>query len=71
LGSYTIDALNSRDYPVIQTNVLFLSALFCIILLLTDVAFAIADPKIRALYIGKGRRKKKDKAKEKVEGSAA
>lgn len=63
LGSYTIDALNSRDYPVIQTNVLFLSTLFCLILLLTDVAFAFADPRIRAQYAGKGRKKKSHKNK--------
>ncbi len=71
LGSYTIDALNSRDYPVIQTNVLFLSALFCIILLLTDIAFGIADPKIREQYTGKIRKKKKNKKEENTERSAA
>lgn len=69
LGSYTIDALNSRDYPVIQTNVLFLSTLFCVILLLTDVAFGIADPRIRAQYAGKSKIKKK--VSKKHEGSAA
>ena len=53
LGSYTIAALLSRDYPVIQTSVLFMSALFCIILLLIDVAFAIVDPRIRAQYASK------------------
>lgn len=64
LGSYTIDALNSRDYPVIQTNVLFLSTLFCIILLLTDIAFAIADPRIRAQYTSKSKKSKKEKTQE-------
>ena len=71
LGSYTIDALNSRDYPVIQTNVLFLSTLFCIILLLTDVAFAIADPRIRAQYAGKSKTKKKKAQDNKSERSVA
>lgn len=74
LGSYTIDALNARDYPVIQTNVLFLSTLFCIILLLTDIAFAVADPRIRAQYAGKSKSPKDKKKKEdKIlnEGSAA
>lgn len=64
MGSYTLDALNSRDYPVIQTNVLFLSALFSIVLLLTDIAFAIADPRIRAQYSGKGGGKKKKKVED-------
>ena len=57
LGNYTISALMSRDYPVIQTSVLFLSTLFCIILLLIDLAFALVDPRIRAQYSA---RKKKD-----------
>lgn len=62
LGSYTISALMSRDYPVIQTSVLFISTLFCIILLLIDLAFAIVDPRIRAQYAAK---------KKKLERSAA
>jgi len=56
LGNYTIGALNARDYPVIQTSVLFLSVIFSIILLLVDIAFAMVDPRIRAQY---GSRKKK------------
>ena len=72
LGSYTIAALNGRDYPTIQTNVLFLSTLFCLILLLTDVAFGIADPRIRAQYAGRSNKTKKmvEKSKE-PKGSAA
>lgn len=50
LGSYTISALGARDYPVIQTSVLFLSTLNCLVLLLTDIVFAIVDPRIRKQY---------------------
>ena len=53
LGSYTISALSARDYPVIQTIVLFLSTLNCLVLLLIDIAFAIVDPRIREQYSGK------------------
>ena len=53
LGNYTLAALSARDYPVIQTSVLFLSALFAVVLLLIDVAFAIVDPRIRAQYARK------------------
>jgi len=53
LGSYTISALSARDYPVIQTSVLFLSTLNCLVLLLIDIAFAIVDPRIREQYSGK------------------
>jgi peptide/nickel transport system permease protein len=59
IGNYTVTALMSRDYPVIQTSVLFISTLFCIVLLLTDVAFAIVDPRIRAQYAGRKRKHEK------------
>ena len=67
LGSYTLTALTSRDYPVIQTSVLFLSTLFCVMLLITDVAFGIVDPRIRAQY--SSRKKKRSKAKVVREGA--
>jgi len=72
LGSYTIAALMARDYPVIQTSVLFLSTVFCVMLLLTDVAFALVDPRIRAQYAGGSRKRaKKAPAKKAPEGSVA
>jgi peptide/nickel transport system permease protein len=59
LGSYMISALTARDYPVIQTCVLFMSATFSVVLLLTDIAFAIVDPRIRAQYGGKTKKARK------------
>jgi peptide/nickel transport system permease protein len=53
LGNYMISSLTSRDYPVIQTCVLFMSTLFCIVLLLIDVIFAVVDPRIRSQYARK------------------
>jgi peptide/nickel transport system permease protein len=67
IGNYTVTALMARDYPVIQTSVLFISTLFCVVLLLTDVAFAIVDPRIRAQYV----RKKRKPERKKPERSAA
>jgi len=56
LGAYTLAALQSRDYPVIQTSVLFMSTLFAVVLLIIDIVFAIVDPRIRSQYT---RKKKK------------
>ena len=50
LGSYTLSALQQRDYPVIQTSVLFMSTLFAIVLLLIDIIFAMVDPRIRSQF---------------------
>ena len=50
LGQYTLMALTNRDHGVIRSSVLFLSAIFCIMMLLIDVAFAFIDPRIRSQF---------------------
>ena len=53
LGSYTLTGLTNRDYPVIQSTVLFLSIIFCVVMLLIDLAFAFIDPRIRSQFARK------------------
>ena len=55
LGIYTLTGLQNRDYPVIQGNVLFLSLMFCLVMLLIDLAFAFIDPRIRSQFTGRRR----------------
>ncbi len=70
LGTYSITALTNRDYPAIQGSVLYLSALFSIIILLIDILYALIDPRIRSQY-SKGKKGKKDKkAKPELAASA-
>jgi len=57
LGSYSVSALLNRDYPVIQSSVLIMSALFAVVLLVVDVAFAFIDPRIRSQYSRKKSKK--------------
>jgi ABC-type dipeptide/oligopeptide/nickel transport system permease component len=47
LGRYVVNAIGRRDLPAIQGAVLFLSAVFVLVNLLTDVAYAKADPRVR------------------------
>jgi peptide/nickel transport system permease protein/oligopeptide transport system permease protein len=47
LGRYVVNAISRRDLPAIQGSVLFLSAVFVMVNLLTDVAYAKADPRVR------------------------
>ena len=56
LGIFTLTGLTNRDYPVIQGSVLFLSALFCLVILLVDIAFAFIDPRIRSQYVRRRKR---------------
>jgi peptide/nickel transport system permease protein len=47
LGRLTVDAVMSRDYPVIQGLILVLSFAYILINLLVDIAYAAVDPRIR------------------------
>ena len=47
IGKLTIDAINSRDYPVVQACVLLISLIYVLVNTLTDIAYATLDPRIR------------------------
>ena len=47
LGSYTIDAINSQDFAIVRSMVFLGSVLYIIGLILTDISYTIADPRIR------------------------
>ena len=46
IGRYVLDAIGKRDLPAIQGSILFLSVIFVLVNLLTDVAYAKADPRV-------------------------
>jgi ABC-type dipeptide/oligopeptide/nickel transport system permease component len=46
LGRYVVNAITRRDLPAIQGSVLFLSVIFVLVNLLTDLAYAKADPRV-------------------------
>lgn len=47
LGSYTIDAINAQDFAIVRAIVFLGSALYIVGLLLTDISYALADPRVR------------------------
>jgi len=47
LGSYTIDAINAQDFAVVRAMVFVGSVLYIVGLILTDISYTIADPRIR------------------------
>jgi peptide/nickel transport system permease protein len=59
VGRYMLDGINYRDYPIIRGCVLFFAIFTAVVMLLTDLAYAMVDPRIRAQYSGgnSGRRK--------------
>ena len=47
LGSLITDAIQNRDYPVIQGATLFLVVIFVLLNLVTDLLYVLIDPRIR------------------------
>ncbi|MFN4089562.1 MAG: ABC transporter permease [Alphaproteobacteria bacterium] len=47
LGQLVVDAINSRDYPVVQAAVLVAALLFLLINLVVDLIYSWLDPRIR------------------------
>lgn len=47
LGSYTIDAIQSQDFAIVRAMVFLGSLLYILGLVLTDVAYTLADPRVR------------------------
>jgi peptide/nickel transport system permease protein len=47
LGQLTVDAVLSRDYPLIQGITLFFSLVYVVVNLLVDLSYLLLDPRIR------------------------
>jgi peptide/nickel transport system permease protein len=47
LGRFLLDAIYTRDYPIVQGGVLFIALVFSLVNLVVDVLYASLDPRIR------------------------
>lgn len=47
MGRTLINAVNSNDFPVIQAFAALFAAFFIVSLILTDVCYALVDPRVR------------------------
>lgn len=47
IGTLFFDAIQQRDYPLVQGCVLFIACTYVFVNLATDIAYAIANPKVR------------------------
>lgn len=59
LGSYIVTAVNRRDYPAVQGSAIFIAIIFSIIMLLVDMVYAAADPRIKAQYGAASKKRRK------------
>lgn len=53
IGSYMINGVTGRDYPVVMGSVIFLAIMFSLIMLLVDLLYAAVDPRIKSQYFRK------------------
>ena len=47
IGTYIYEAINYRDYPVVQSGILVIAFIFVIINLCVDLLYAAIDPRIK------------------------
>ena len=47
MGSWLADAIEARDYPVLQGGILFVAVVFVLVNLVVDVLYGFVDPRVR------------------------
>lgn len=47
VGKLAVDAINMRDYPMIQAYVMWMAIIYVCLNLITDISYVILDPQIR------------------------
>lgn len=47
VGKLAVDAINMRDYPIIQAYVMWMAIIYVLVNLITDLSYHVLDPRIR------------------------
>jgi peptide/nickel transport system permease protein len=50
IGSLLVEAIKTRDYPMVLGGVLFIGVVFSLVNLVVDILYAYIDPRIKARY---------------------
>lgn len=67
IGTLMVNAINMKNYPVVQGCVLFLSISVCVINLIVDLVYSAVDPRIKAQIVKSGPKGKKESSNGKEE----
>lgn len=59
LGTYMVNAIKARDYPAVRGSVLYVALVFALVMLAVDLLYAFIDPRIKAQYSNKKKRRVK------------
>ena len=55
-----VDAINRKDTPQILASVVFMALIFALVNLIVDILYAFIDPRIKAQYISRKKRTKRN-----------
>ena len=47
IGTWLVEAIKFRDYPVLQGGILFVAVVFVLVNLIVDISYAFINPRIR------------------------
>ncbi len=47
MGTWLQEAIENRDYPVLQGGILFVAIVFVLVNLVVDISYGFLDPRIR------------------------
>jgi len=47
IGRLAVEAVSTRDYPVVQAAVLLISTIFVVVNLVVDLSYFMLDPRVR------------------------
>lgn len=63
MGRMIVQSISRRDFPLIQSGLLIISAMFVFVNLLVDMLYAVIDPRLSTMYASNSRKKKLAKLK--------
>jgi peptide/nickel transport system permease protein len=47
IGSFLVEAIDRRDYPVLMGFIMLIAVMYILVNLLVDVSYTIIDPRVR------------------------
>ncbi|SHI09607.1 nickel ABC transporter permease [Sporanaerobacter acetigenes] len=54
LGKLIVDAIQNRDYTLVQGSVVYIAFVYIIVNLIVDICYALLNPKVKASFEGNG-----------------
>lgn len=64
IGLYMVTAIFQRDYNCVQGSIIVFALIFSLVILIVDILYAIADPRIKAQYMSQNKKRKQNNKEE-------